>query len=261
MTVATTRPDSISTTTSTLIPSSTGFDKIDLRLTDWTVRQDHMLTIHHRSSHKIPTLLFRTSTGPVFGYGAHYKSNWWYLNIIVPRPGIRHCLLGFNASRFENLINYPAADPALVRRAVAELGRQLPQIGIESDLSSAVVRRLEVCSDIPVDNCLESYWEALEDCPPPSRMKTRRRNNGISWFNGRSAIKAYGKYFELRHRYGAATDNLNMPDSNTVRFESAVLTPAAVRNKLEVDNLNRIDELHGAALTWHLKTWEGILEG
>ena len=250
MTVATTRPDSISTTTSTLITSSTGFDKIDLRLTDWTVQAGHRLNIHHRGNHEYPTLLFENSMGPVYGFGAHYQAGWWNVYITVSRPGIRHCLLGFNASKFQYSINYPAAHPHSVETAMSVLSIQLERIGVITDLTSAKVRRLEICTDVIVDRCLEDYWEVLAECPVHYSMRRSRWSHGVSWLNSRTSLKAYDKRSELLLTYSDVAKDTIFPPANTVRIESAVLTPAAIRNKIGVEYATDVEALYSASLNW-----------
>ena len=261
MIVAAAQPQSISTTTSTLLPSTTGFDKIDLRLTDWQVQPDHELAIHFKGNHDQPTLLFVSDNKPVFGYGAHYKTNWWYLNIIVPRPGIRHCFLGFNASKFLNHINWPPATPQAITKMLPVLKRQLLQIGIEADIECAAVRRLELCSDIQVSLSPEAYWEVLSACTPPRRMKMRKHLHGVSWYNGSAKITAYAKHYQLKHEYGDAALSMKLPPENTIRLETTALTPDAVRRKLGDVRLSALNQMHKSALDWHHNTLEAFLHG
>ncbi len=261
MTVATIQPRSISTTSSTLRTSITGFDKIDLRLIDWQVLPGHELQIHHKGNQKQKSFLFYVEDQPVYGYGAHYRTNWWNLFISVPRPGTRHCLLGFNPSKHKHLINYPASTTINVLDTTVTLQRRLQQIGIQANLRTAAIRKLEVCSDIEVDSSLEAYWEALADCRPPSRMKMRRYPNGVTWFNKQAAVKVYGKYTQLMQEYGAKALEKQMPPENTIRFETAVQTPASVRKKIGNFTLDDTEGLSNAAINWHVNMGRGLFNG
>ena len=83
----------------------------------------------------------------------------------------------------------------------------------------------------------------------------------MSWLNSRTSLKAYDKRSELLLTNSDVAKDTTFPPANTVRIESAVLTPAAIRNKIGVEYATDVEALYSASLNWHLHTWEDMLNG
>ncbi len=166
----------------------------------------------HRDEH------FNVTLKPnVYGRGSHQST---------------FCLVRFEVPKFAGGNNFHAVDRTGTQDALKRAEKQLKDIGIQTDIETAHISRMDAFKNALVDEPYSCYVP-LFGMAKASRMKKRGYENGYLLSNGQQELSFYDKIQKMVH------DKLPIDGlpKNALRAELRLLSSRKVRESLGFKNV------------------------
>ncbi len=229
-------------------------DTLKVALSGWEVKSQNRLTVQpasYRAATGQPVgerLLWNSLSepGPVYGVRAYLNAERFNLTIMpMPKsygrgPSGCGCWVQLSVPRFYNGSNVKPVSQAEAGAVMQQLERELSDAGVRTDISRAVVTRLDCFRDIATAEPFSSY-HPLFDLLEAKRAHKHDFGTTYYWQNSQQAFCVYDKRHQLSVS-GAAVQEL---PANLVRFEHRILTGRKVRAVLNVRTVGELLKSYG----------------
>ena len=110
-----------------------------------------------------------------------------------------------------------------------EVAISLEQIGIQTDLTTAKVSRIDLFRNITLDHAFIDYRPVLHFLMPSYLKKVREYPTGVWMKNTHRLIRIYDKGAEMKHR----EQSVLAPDTHVLRAEYSWRNCKTVRKELK----------------------------
>jgi hypothetical protein len=195
--------------------------------------------------------LFRRGVGFVEGAKAFHNADDFQVTV---KP-LSHsdadaigCYVEFSVPRLANGSNFEPADFAATEQALVTIERELRSIGINTNIETATISRLDSCKNVLTREPFPAYAPVLASLPG-SRTAKRDYGTTFLWHNTVQQFCVYDKREEMKHK----KRNVTLLPKNVVRFEHRLTKGRKVRDVLgfgtAADLLIGFDEVKKAYVT------------
>ncbi len=200
-----------------------GIDTITLMPKDWTVSETAHLRVSELTDFStgevdhVPLLVLEDGRIVKAGKATHNSEKFQ-----VTIKGIQELYLQANLPKMFGPDNLRPVDTAIkFYRAIERLESKLSEIGINADLMSSKICRIDICRNIVTESPLIDYREVFQELTFPRMKPFRQEGKNPGWKNGTRQLLVYDK--------GAES---NLPTDRLQRFEYRLMKARGVRAHL-----------------------------
>jgi hypothetical protein len=207
-------------------------DKLDLRLTDYTVASGCSLQVQPPSFDAGTGVigpsypLLKIGRRVIHGARAFHNDENFNVTVAPVGPwdaGAIGCSVHFSPAKVANGNNYHPTDYAGTVAAIEAIERELWNLGLKTNLQVSRIRRLDTFRNVVAKEPYECYRPVLQQLRG-ARMTGHEFETGYRWDNKQWQLCAYDKLEEMQQRKVSVAGY----PANTIRFEKRLMNSRKV---------------------------------